>query len=211
MPVRPEPKFFMQERQQTDKEYYQSKYFAHCDESSILIEKSTSYIESDLALKQINTFFPNAKLLIMVRNPVERAISNYFFSLNNGFEKRSLEEALFSHPPESFKYNSSVNPFDYLQRGKYSFYLAKVYEIFPKERVHVILFEELINSRATLDEVFSFLGVTPCENEIDRSAQNPSVKSQKVSNELRDKLKQFYYNELEVLATDFNLRVDLWA
>ena len=117
-------------------EYYNKNYFQHLVSSQkICIEKSTSYYENESSAKLISELLPNTKIIFLLRNPAERALSNYFFSLNHGLERRTLEE-VFIHehtPPILKKTITSVNPFDYLKRGVYLPYIemySKYFSIF---------------------------------------------------------------------------------
>ena len=80
-PVRPEPKFFIKPDLNKDDliEYYQ-KYFDQNTCDLILGEKSTSYIEHESALINYKKLIPKGKIILILRNPVDRAISNYKFS-----------------------------------------------------------------------------------------------------------------------------------
>src|SRR5680860_30087 len=79
-PVRPEPKFFIREElYNKGLEFYRSTYYAEAG-NKVCIEKSTSYIEYELAAQRISQAFHHAKIIFILRNPVERAISNYRFS-----------------------------------------------------------------------------------------------------------------------------------
>jgi hypothetical protein len=80
-PLRPEPKFFINDLEYSNgKLYYENKYFSSIDDSiKVLGEKGTSYIEHPDVSDRIKSFYPNAKIIVLLRNPVERAISNYFF------------------------------------------------------------------------------------------------------------------------------------
>lgn len=189
-PIYPEPKFFMNpELIKTGKENYLSKYFNN-NYNKVLGEKGTSYIESEKALKAIQDFFPEVKILILLRNPVYRAISNYYFSYKNGLETRTLTEVFIHKLPEP-KINKkiSVSPFNYLERGIYHKYLKKVFEIFPRDNIKIILYEELVNNYNQVREIFKFLGVTPLfnaskYNTIVNNNPKSSIPSKKVINYL---------------------------
>src|SRR5919108_4548906 len=93
-PLRPEPKFFLDEAltaRGTD--YYERTYFS--DPGALREgEKGTSYIESAEAARRIARAYPAARILTVIREPVARAVSNYRFSVANGMEDLPPEEAL---------------------------------------------------------------------------------------------------------------------
>ena len=79
-PVKPEPKFFLDEIEQFDLNEYRNSYHSGCDSDVIAYgEKSTSYYESPIVANRIFRNIPEAKIIFVLRNPIQRAISNYFF------------------------------------------------------------------------------------------------------------------------------------
>ena len=52
------------------------------------------YVYNSTVVKRIKTNFPNAKIIVILRNPIDRAYSNYFLGVNGGKEKREFEEAI---------------------------------------------------------------------------------------------------------------------
>ena len=122
-PVKPEPKYFIEKKKEDlILERYHKSFFNHCsDKTKIFGEKSTSYYERKESVELIAHLLPEVKIIFLLRNPVERAVSNYFFSINNGLEDRSIEEVFLKnkiHPKIDLN-NISVNPYNYLGRGEY--------------------------------------------------------------------------------------------
>ncbi len=158
-PIRPEPKFFLSAREcQKGRTYYQRRFFASRKES-VLGEKSTSYIEYAEVAERIRCFFPDARIIIVLRNPVERAISHYFFSVRNGLESRNIEDALFDPPPAGQAFETSVSPFCYVERSKYlepvNNYLSRF------DNVRVLITEQTVGNLAAIQEVYRYLDVDP--------------------------------------------------
>lgn len=163
-PMRPEPKYFLDvansDRSRAD---YASRYFA--SDTPLRGEKSTSYSDNDAALRGILQIFPKARFVMLLRDPVERAISNIRFSRDNGFESAPLEQALIrelsaDNEPQSYG-NVSVSPFAYLQRSRYAERLSKIADIVPREQICVLQAEKMILEPATRTEICAFLGVEP--------------------------------------------------
>jgi hypothetical protein len=91
---------------------------------------------------------PDARLIYMVRDPIERMLSHYLHNVGGGYDGRPLEVAL-AEPDSS-----------YVDRGRYHFQLEPYLERFGRERIEVVSREELKSDRAaTLRRVFAFLGV----------------------------------------------------
>jgi len=98
---------------------------------------------------------PNARLVYVVRDPVERIVSHYTHYVAAGYEDRSLEQALggLDGAPER-------NP--YVCRSLYRRQLDRYLGVYPLERIRVIHYEDLRDRRReTLAELFRFLGVDP--------------------------------------------------
>ena len=162
-PVRPEPKYFIgKNRDEIDYTEYFHKFFTLKREYKIYGEKSTAYYERDESARLISSFFPSAKIIFLLRDPVQRALSNYYFSVQNSLEKRSLEEVFLGNnaqlPPKPD--NVSVNPYDYLGRGEYSKFIELYRKYFPATQIKTIIFEELISNPAIIKELYSFLRVS---------------------------------------------------
>jgi len=196
-PLRPEPKFFINDLEYSNgKLYYENKYFSSIDDSiKVLGEKGTSYIEHPDASDRIKSFYPNAKIIVLLRNPVERAISNYFFSYENGLETRSIEEVfLLDKKPPDIQVKTSVSPFAYIKRGEYLNYLLPYHNAF-RNNLKIILFDDLFSSTNIYMNIFGFLNVdTSHKIEITNKKinQSTSVQKYKISEEVNNKLYNYF-------------------
>jgi hypothetical protein len=164
-PVRPEPKFFLDDALfEHGPAIYQERYFTDRAGVRLRGEKSTSYIECEKAAKRIIQYFPRSKAVFLLRNPVDRAISNYWFSVNNGLETAPMKTAFFHEEERVNQYDQgqvSVSPFAYLRRGRYMDYIDMYRRHFPGEQVKVILFEHLVGSIDAVRNLYESLGVSP--------------------------------------------------
>lgn len=160
-PVRPEPKYFLKPRELLEYQEYISTFFQQCARDQMLGEKSTSYYENRHCAENISIFLPGCKIIFLLRNPVERALSNYFFTLEHGLESRTLEET-FIHQEQAPTYDASaisVDPFDYVGRGRYFEAIEMYQDHFDREKVGVFFFEELIADPEALKQLYAFIGV----------------------------------------------------
>ncbi len=216
-PVRPEPKFFLLdslfERGLDD---YKNRYFDRTSEAWLWGEKSTSYMESPVAARRIARCFPDAKILFLLRDPIERAISNYWFSVNNGLETLPMAEA-FLHEEERWQeYNRervSVSPYAYLRRGRYIDYLEMYRRYFPAEQIKVLLHEELVQCGAdVLRDLYGYLGVSPDFVPVGLGQKvNASRKqSASLSPELRRYLSDYFREPDERLARFLGIDLGRW-
>ncbi len=163
-PARPEPKVFMSDELATrGLDWYHTTYFAHATTESVLGEKSTSYLEDGEAAERAASVLGPAQIVVQLRDPVERAVSNWRFSSKHGLEDRPLGQALAEtlHEPRSWDPKvSSVSPYAYLERGRFIDYLEPWYASFP-DTVHVRFLEDVSSLRATSADLYDQVGVDP--------------------------------------------------
>ena len=163
-PARPEPKVFLSDSSVAEgRESYRETYFEHATTELLLGEKSTSYIEDPKAPARVAKVLADPEIVALLRDPVERAVSNWRFSTDNGFETRPLETALrenLAGPAPRHDGSTSVSPFAYLERGRYSDYLEPWFEEFPSS-THVVFLRDLVHRDEALDDLFRALGVRP--------------------------------------------------
>ena len=138
-------------------------------------EASPSYLFHPQAATRVADLMPNAKLIALLRNPVDRAFSHYQHEVALGREPLSFEQALdaeegrmhgelermaqdpayFSHPWWNYTYTS---------RGRYAQQLERWLAKFDTEQVLVLISEELLQEPAeSYTRTLDFLGVRPYE------------------------------------------------
>lgn len=154
-----EPKTFFRKKFPTNLGSYLSHHDINTsskmqDEGLVILEKSTSYYEHIHTAKRIKDNLPKSKIIFVARDPFERLISNYEFSKKNNLETLDFNEAILN---KNRKFETSVNPFDYLSRSLYSQYLIFWENIF-KDNFKLIIFEEMITSPSkTAKDICSWL------------------------------------------------------
>ena len=104
-------------------------------------EASTSYLYSANAAWEIKNVFPDAKIMMILRNPVDRAYSQYWNHVRDGNEQLSFEKALRDEP-ERIKNRRWCGSY-YVAGGRYAEQVARYLEVFGRDAVKVYLFEEL--------------------------------------------------------------------
>ena len=154
-----EPKYFLNSGIKCSASEYQKKVFGKYSQNALLLEKSTSYYETPSALRRIKETLPECEIILILRDPIIRAISNYHFSFDNGIEDRSLNEAIMSLEALSYDSKISVSPFAYKERGLYASYIESVFEIFEEKKVNIIIFEELIGRSNIFQKLTEKLGL----------------------------------------------------
>lgn len=100
--------------------------------------------------ERMHAVIPDAKLIYIVRDPIERIISGYVQRYSDGRENRTIEEVL--------KYIDDSTPF--LIRSRYYLQLSQYLDYFPRSSILIITTEDLHHARwQTLQKVFKFLDV----------------------------------------------------
>jgi hypothetical protein len=182
-PVAPEPKFFLQDEvYEKGLRYYADRWFADAGGARIAGEKSTNYLESDVAAERMARDLPRVKLVFILREPSDRAYSNYLWSRMNGHESEDfdtalhLEEARQKDLPARLRY---ARPFSYFTRGLYADLLAPYVERFGPDRMLVLRFEDIgSDGEGVAERLHRFLGVSPRPGDARHvSVVNPSEKT----------------------------------
>ena len=214
-PVSPEPKFFLNDVEfEKGKEYYLEKYFSGLtDEKKIIGEKSTSYLEYDFVGERISSFFPNAKILVMLRNPAARAVSNYYFSFANGLETRTVEEVFIEEKPApQAATKTSVSPFNYFGRGKYADYLLAYLQLFGNN-MKVLIFEETIANTDAVRDIYRFVGaddsfLPPGINQIINAGKKEA--GLEMAGQVHEKLMKYYQPSIHHLEKLLGRKIPAW-
>ncbi len=163
-PARPEPKVFLSaEDSARGREWYLRTYFAHADGARILGEKSTSYLEYAEAADRAAEMLGDPLVLVVLRDPVVRARSHWAFSTDHGYEDRPLAEVLernLEGPLPWTPGRTSVSPYAYLERGRFTDYLQPWLARFGDDVVIAFL-DELTTDEAARTRLLDRLGVDP--------------------------------------------------
>ena len=161
-PARPEPKVFLSaELAGRGRDWYRRTYFAHATSESLLGEKSTSYLEDDKAAGRAADVLGAAEIVVQLRDPVARAVSNWRFSSEHGAEERPLARALEENMLGARDWDptrTSVSPFAYLERGRYVDYLEPWWASFP-DSVHVRFLHDEHGRLPAIAGLYAALGV----------------------------------------------------
>lgn len=123
-------------------------------------EVSPAYLSSTSAPHCIRRYVPNAKIIAILRNPVERAISSFRLEQLDGFETALSLDVALDLEEERIRANWSY-VWRYRYRGLYYTHLRRYFDLFPRSRIKVLRYEDWDDNNGVtlLREVFSFLGV----------------------------------------------------
>jgi sulfotransferase family protein len=146
--------------------------FEGATNEEVLGEASTSYLWDRHAAERIKRVVPEASILIMLRDPVDRAYSNYWNDVREGLERRSFLDALLEEQrsgPGGWGVSSL-----YIDCGRYADQVARYLDRFGS-RVHVLFFEDFVRDQAsTIEDILSFLGVRRANTGAAPRRRNPA-------------------------------------
>ena len=124
-------------------------------------EASPSYFDCREAPERIYSACPEAKLIVLLRNPVDRAISHFYRLKDLNWEARSLDRAIsdeIERLNQNPEYIIGEEPGNYLARGRYIEFIKNWLTFFPREQLLVLKSEDLYaGAAATVQQVLAFL------------------------------------------------------
>ncbi|KAB2815974.1 sulfotransferase [Phaeocystidibacter marisrubri] len=122
-------------------------------------ESSTSYLYSEVAAEKVKTAYPDASIIVCVRNPVDRLKSHLKMALQGGFIKAATDAEIEADHGRKVK-GWGVSEL-FLELGKYGEQLERWYANFPRHQIHIIQFEDLVEDQQKVwNELCSFLNVS---------------------------------------------------
>lgn len=141
-------------------EWYR-RQFADAGMAQAVGEATTSYMYDPQVPGRMAALLPDAKLLAVVRNPVDRAYSHYWQKRARGKEPLDFAAAIAAESDRLAQGDSrDALDYSYVDRGRYQIQLARVTEHYPREALQVVLFEDLRDRGAeTFQSVCRFLGL----------------------------------------------------
>lgn len=160
--VRPAPEHrYAQRRFITRREDYLA-LFAGAGKARLRGDASPSYLWSEKAPARIAEVSPEARILVLLRDPVERAWSHYLMEFREGAEHGGFLEALerdLARPRKGWAVSHL-----YVELGLYAEQIARYFAHFPRRQVFILELEELrapASRRTALARLCAFLGIDP--------------------------------------------------
>ncbi len=123
--------------------------FGH-KENTINGEFTPRYIISSTAIKRLKHHFPAIKLIICLRNPLERAISQYKYFF---YEKKKENITSFPQAIDKFYYD------DYVEKSLYHKHIKYIFNKFPRNQIKIIWYKDIQNKPdRVLEDLLKFIG-----------------------------------------------------
>ena len=162
-------------------------------------EDTPFYFWDKKAIQRIKKDIPKVKLIILLRNPVDRAYSNYHLGVRLGSESLTFEESIKKEIKlleknkdiDSDNIDKFLRPRSYIAKGLYYHQIKDWFKEFSKEQILVLSTENLAkNPKQTLNKIFDFLGLP--NEEIKKIHRKKIGEYKKMGNETREKLKKVF-------------------
>lgn len=137
------------------------------DGSGLTGEASPSYLFHPEAGARMRATVPDIKLIAMLRNPVDRAYSQYQMNVRKGIETLPFAAAIARNQEELQQGSAAVmsqrwRSFSYLSRGHYADQLARWLALFPREQFLILRSEDFFEDPVrAYDAALAFLGLPP--------------------------------------------------
>jgi hypothetical protein len=136
------------------------KLFQNVNGEKAIGEASVCYLWSRTAARNIASTTPKAKIIIVLRNPIDRAFSQYKQAVASGLIRNSFREQVRKNLNNKSDQFELLNPF--LEFGLYYEHVKRYTERFSAENLRIYLYEEYKQAAAeTLTDIFRFLAVDP--------------------------------------------------
>jgi Sulfotransferase domain len=185
-----------------------------------VFEASGYYLYHPFAPARIARDLPDVKLVVMLRDPTERAFSAYKHEYARGYEREDFERALeledsrlageFERMRDDPRYESFAHRhYSYRHRGHYAEQLERVFRYFPREQVYIIDSEEFFaKPLPQYQQLLAFLGLRPAEPA--GFGQHNARPGQPMAVPARHMLDEYYRSHNERLASLLG-REPCWA
>ncbi len=140
--------FFSRPRWSEGREWYE-RHFGGCGAGKLRGEFSTSYLYSKEAPERIHSLYPDVKLIAILRNPIDRAYSQYRNAIKAGEIAESVSYEVYAEREVSVH-----------EQGKYHEQLEQYLKYFKREQMLVLIYEDIrTDPVAFMRTVYTFLGV----------------------------------------------------
>ena len=161
------------------------------------------------AIQRIWSYNPTIKLILCLRNPIDRAYSHWAMEAKRGWDHLNFEQAI-EHEEERCRETlpHQHRVYSYISRGFYSEQIRRMWSFFPRKQTLILQQDELSqNANTTLRKVHQFLGVEhqPCSSVVNA---NPGNYAMPMDIATRAKLQAIFDPEIsqleEMLGWDLN-------
>ena len=134
--------------------------FRNVRDETAIGEASVSYLWSQTAARNIASRIPEAKIILVLRNPVDRAFSQYLQAVSSGLVCSSFREQSAASMDSRLGKFGILNPF--LEFGAYYEQVRRFLDAFPRKNIMIHIYEDMRdNPVGAMAETYRFLGLSP--------------------------------------------------
>ncbi|MGV7223093.1 MAG: sulfotransferase family protein [Nitrospinales bacterium] len=200
-------------------EWYENHFKSFNKKSMLFFESSPNYVYSKSVIKKIYRYYPNIKLILILRNPIDRAYSAwnmYYNLLKNGIDFKSQMGSepekpnyIYEHlikgrekfadfretlKIESALINTNISEPAIIRRGIYIAQIKNILKFFKRDQLLIVNFDKLIRTpQMELDNIYRFLNINPNSNKLHAFPErNKRLYESPMSKEDRTFLEKFY-------------------
>lgn len=137
-------------------------YFGYCEsDQKRIVAKSVGVMYMQDALERLYSHNPDCHIVIILRNPIDRAYSAFWFARRRGWEPIANFEKAIMAGTDRFKDGSlEQRSCMYLERSTYVHYLPHILELFGRDQLHIFMLEEMKrNTTAVCQSIFELIEV----------------------------------------------------
>ena len=182
----------------------------------IVGEKTPSYNYLQFAMNRIYNYNPNIKLILILREPISRAFSQYNMHLNS--KGKTLNDVSEIQIIKDFEKEKNVtfpelkeNGNYFIIRGKYDEIVEYILSIFPRENLYIGIAEEIKNNKHQYyNEIFSFLGAHKLDVINENMDTHVRTYTKTIPKILEKKLYQIYRTHNEKLYKILGRSIEIW-
>jgi hypothetical protein len=150
-------------------------HFGRRGEPGLNFDASPYYLFHPLVAERMHELLPQAKLIVLLRDPVRRAYSQYWHERDKGRERLSFEDALKAEPERVDEAHRRLASGEigasrehqihsYVARGRYAEQLERWLKLYPREQLLVLRFEDLVKDPlAVLNQALAYLRLPPMQ------------------------------------------------
>jgi len=186
-------------------------FFAPNKSHTIIGEATPIYMYWEQAPKRIFDYRPDIKIILILRNPIERAYSHWNMERSNKKDSLSFSEAIRNESQRCKEAHPSQHRlFSYIDRGHYLDQIKRIWKYFPKEQVLILKNEDLKSKpNETLASISDFLGIANFKNVENKDVHSTPYVS-KLSSEDRDYLRGIFEPGIKQLEKELNWDCSDW-
>jgi hypothetical protein len=158
-------------------------HFGRVGEAGLNLDSSPYYLFHPAVPQRLHALLPDARLIVLLRDPVRRAYSHYWHERDKGRETLSFEDAIAAEAERlgnseqrladgTLERSREHQHFSYLARGRYAEQLDRWFTVFPRAQFLVLCFEDLARDPVgVLNVTLDFLGL-PRADDVSLEARN---------------------------------------